>query len=197
MNLSQPYLFVEIWVPKRAPYNHPEHGWPTIVGDFVKPLADAHPDMRIWFLREGPWWQLCFAASDLHAANKTMRDIARRRGFTIKRYIRGSNLGEALAGSRWLPRRKQKTCAEKRRSYLLTDACHAVCAVYMDSLVRRGRHWVVERPQCNRQNPHGNLFESFMHLVANLSDAQFDVQFKVRTRWMHDDWKELKATCHL
>ncbi len=197
MTLSDPYLFVEIWVPKRAPYNHVTHGWSTIVGDFVKPLVAAHPGIRVWFLREGPWWQLCFAALDLVAANQTIRRIARQKRFSIKRYIRGSTLGGALGGSRWLPRAKQGKKAERQRSCLLTEACHAVCSVYLDSLVKRGKYWVVESPQCARQNPHGNLFESFMHLVANISDAQFDVKLQVRTGWMHEGWKDAKVTCHL
>lgn len=209
MTPDTPYLFVEIWVPKRAPYNHAVHGWPSIVGDFVKPLADAYPGSRIWALQEGRHFQICFAAPrafvpeggkrfiGLVDMQLAMREIARKRRFQIKRYIYGSTLGGALAGSRWLPVRKQRRPAEKRRSFLLTRACHAVCAVYLDSLVRKGNHWVVESPQCQKQNPHGNLFESFMHLCANLSEARFDVQLKVRTRWMHDDWQDAKVICHL
>jgi hypothetical protein len=204
---ATPYLFVEIWVPKRAPYNHSVHGWPTIIGDFVKPLVAAHPDMLVWFLQEGPHWQLCFGPSGsldcalaiktLEYMRRTMVVIAKERGFHIKRYIRGSTFGGALAGSRWMPAKKQKRPEEQQRSFLLARACHAVCAVYMDTLVRKGNHWVVESPQCKKQNPHGNIFESFMHLCANLSGAKFDVQLKVRTRWMHGDWQEAKAVCHI
>ncbi len=197
MTPDTPYLFVEIWWPKKAPYNHPAHGWPTIIGDFVKPLVAAHPGMRIWFLREGPWWQLCFAADDLKAANDTMRKVARKLGFSIKRYIRGSTLGGALGGTRWVSRAKQGTKAERQRSYLLTEACHGVCGAYTDTLVKRGKYWVVEAPECTRQNPHGNLFESFTHLVANITDARFDVRVQVRTGWMHEGWQNAQVTCHL
>jgi hypothetical protein len=130
-----------------------------------------------------------------------MRNIARARGFHIKRYIRGSTLGGALGGSRWNAVSEQGRPNEGVRSLLLAQACHAVCAVYMNTLVREGRgksrHWEVGRPECTKQNPHGNLFESFMHLVANITDAQFDVQIQARTRWMHDGWQKTSVTCHL
>lgn len=206
MSPSTPYLFVEIWVPKRAPYNT-AHGWPCIVGDLIKPIVDAHPDALIWFLQEGPWLQLCFgpdfnvntywSAQRLEEIRKTMVKVARAKGFHIKRYIRNSTLGGALGGSRWMPAAKQGTPAEGERSLLLAQACHAACAVYLHSLVKKGKLWQVEKPQCDRQNPHGNLFESFMHLLANISEARFDVELLVRTRWMHDGWQKTKTVCHL
>ncbi len=200
MTPSTPYLFVEIWVPKRAPYNT-EHGWPCIVGDFVKPIADENPGLIIWFLQEGPWFQVCFAHPtgrySFQAVWDTMRRVAKQKGFHIKRYIRNSTLGGALGGSRWMPTAKQGSAAEGERSLLLARACHAVCAVYLNSLVKKGKRWVVEKPECTRQNPHGNLFESFMHLVANISEARFDVELQVRTRWMHGGWQKTKAVCHL
>lgn len=201
MTPSSPYLFVEIWVPKCKPYNDPKFGWPSIVGDFVKPLVKIYPDLLVWFLQEGSWWQLCFAYGGpfhLKDVNETMKKIANKKGFKIKRYIRNSTLGGALGGSRWLPVAKQGTKAEAQRSFLLTQACHAVCAVYLDTLIKKGNHWEVQSPECKKQNPHGNLFESFTHLVANITEAKFDVKFEVRTGWMAKEEKqEVKATCHL
>jgi hypothetical protein len=233
MTPATPYLFFEIWVPKRAPYSGPRndkdrlaesYSWPSIVGDFVKPLVERWPDSLWWQVQEGPFYQVCVAPwtrwSPLHEdperyakeVERSVRAHCKTTGFRMKRLLRGT-LGTALAGDRWnrcsydLCRSKEEAQRQEARSVLLVQTMDRVCRLYMDTLVKvphrrvkRGQpthHWVTE-VNGSRQNPHGNIFESLMHLLANTGEPRFDVKVQVNTPWMRENpLPNAKLTCHL
>lgn len=204
MSPSTPYLFYEIWVPKRAPYQGP-HGWPSICGDFLRPImASISPyEDLAWIAQEGRWFQLCVATPNPREVARLIRYQCKVAGFRVRRILRGGTLGGALGGPRWNHPSRLGTQAEAERSVRLVQAMHCVCQLYVDSLVRvqtgKGRkvayHWQVE-PNLDRQNPHGSFMESFMHLVANVSEARFDLLMDVRTGWMPEPVR-LRVPAHL
>lgn len=151
-----------------------------------------------WFVQEGRWFQLCFAANDAIGINRMerkVRVICKKKGFTTKRLIRGT-LGGALGGQRWVATTDIGTPAERKRSAILVDLMHKVCMLYIDNLVKnKAGVWAFERND-DPQNPHHNVFESLMHLIANVSNVKFDVHMLVRTVWM-PGYQQMKATCNL
>lgn len=206
------YLFYEFWVPKRAPYNGsftikgvPSVGWPSIVGDFIAPMVlslERHEYLHLcWFVQEGPHFQVCIATDPgcRLQIEKGVRAHCKKTDFKMKRLLRG-DLGGALAGDRWNHPRRFGTASEKARSVLLVETLDRLCRLYIDTLVKRHKgkthYWVTEQ-NGSRQNPHHNLFESFHHLVANISEAQFDAIISVRTTWMREPVEPTRVRCHL
>lgn len=201
-----PYLFIEIHVPKRAPYNVDETGWPCIVGDVCKPVADELPTALVWWVQEGPWFQLCIAYPDREKAEKLVNDVTKRRGFKIKRILRGV-AGGGLAGTRWMAASNIGKAREGQRSIMMLRTMDAICRLYADTLVlaplptnRRGvagkpARWYTELNADSKQNAHGQLFESLMHLIANSTNARFTIHLMARTSWM--DWAPTQVTATL
>ena len=201
-----PYLFIEIWVPKLAPYNVEETGWPCIVGDVCKPIADELPDAYVWWVQEGRWFQFCIAYHDVVRAEALVKDVLKQRGFKTKRILRGV-AGGGLAGTRWMASHHIGRAKEGHRSILMLRTMDAICRLYADTLVlaplpgnRRGvarkpARWYTELNADSRQNPHGQLFESLMHLIANSTNARFTIHLMARTGWM--DWAPTQVTANL
>ena len=198
---NTPYLFVEIWVPKSELYRHPVYGWPSIVGDLIRPLYEVEPyqSTLIWYLQEGPFLQLCICPNPGALAIKEWTAIVRERckesGFRIKRLISNWTIGSALGGDRWNCKARLRNKPKQfERSIWICKMMHYACLIHSDTLVKveasgRGKkkvsaHWEVEKNE-SKQNPHANLFESVMHLLANMSEAKFDVVLTARTRWMN------------
>lgn len=194
-----PYLFIEIWVPRRAPYNRADC-WSCIIGDFIKPVMDALPTALIWYVREGKHLQLCIATSERAKALRLVKRVATLTRFRVKRVLPGT-VGGALAGTRWMSAAKIGTPAEGARSILMLRAMDAVCRLHLNTLVPVVNPvdgyptWRYEQNADARQNPHGSLFESFTHLIANATEAQFTIHLMARTGWM--DWAPAQVTANL
>lgn len=193
-----PYLFIEIWVPKRIPYNG-AGGWPCIVGDFVKPVMAALPTALVWTVQEGPFWQLCVAHPSRATAERVVRRVAKSTRFRIKRILHGK-AGGGLAGTRWMTQRAIGTPVEGDRSILMLRAMDAICRLYVSTLVGirqadKTVRWTTEVNADARQNPYGSLFESLMHLIANTTGARFTIHLLARTGWM--DWAPAQVTANL
>lgn len=190
-----PYRFYEVWVPKRAPYSDPSTQWASILGEWVLPIVIKHGgDMTWWCVREGRWIQFCFASENPAPIETTIRSVCKAKRFTVKRVLRTGTAGGALGGERWCAPDLIGTLAERQRSVMLLRLMNEVCSLQLHSLTKRGKVWGVERNK-DRQNPHGNLFESLMHLIANVTGAQFHVHLMARTVWT--DWAPAKVTLHL
>lgn len=224
VNAQTPYRFVEIWVPtnRKGRYTNPAHGWATLTAEFIAPLRAAlddrmPPGTELLFhaLREGRHFQITWTSNDLWDGSSTrwpdydvLRAHCKRHGFRIKRMLRGGIAGGGLGGTRWNPPGTSLP-AVYRRSCQLLRLMDSVFSLYSESLVpvygpvlKRGKtprvdHWKVEAPECDRQNPHGSLFESAVHLIANAAEPRFDVMVTARTRWMHEGGFTASLPCHL
>lgn len=199
MNPKTPYRFYEIWVPKRPTYSEDNpHRWPALIGNFILPIVFDKPELLYWFVQEGPWFQFCFATDDavlMKNTEKKIRQVCKERKFRTKKIIRDT-LGSALGGPRWVEKEKIGTDREAFRSFLMVQSCSAVCRLYLDSLkFDEKTGWTTELNDDERQNPHKSFFESFMHLIANITEAQFDLNIDVRTNWM--PYRRMKVPCHL
>jgi hypothetical protein len=194
---NTPYRFYEFWVPKHGVFKNETSQWTNIVGSFIKQIVDGENDLIYWFVQEGRWFQFCYASSRPDEIAAKIRGIQKKVGIRTKRILRG-DVGGALAGTRWLSKAGlRRKSFERARSVHMLRACHAYCALFLHSLEKRGKHWVTETSACTKQNPHGNLFESFMHLIANTTQAQFDVKVSIRTGWMRGEQPSARLTCHL
>lgn len=217
MNAQSPYLFYEFWVPKRQPYYDcrvnkdrlaTSSAWPSICGDFIIPLLDRIDKSfgmkpLCWFVQEGPFFQICFSCPSFALIQwskggilieRLVREQCKISKFRTKRLLRG-NLGGALAGDRW--NNSFGTKKESNRSILMVDMMDKVCRLYLTTLIRRkNKTWMTEKNK-SRQNPHGNIFESVIHLLANISEAKFDVFVQAKTGWMHEGYQQSKVKCHL
>lgn len=191
-----PYRFYEFWVPKHGVFKDETNQWTNIIGSFIAPIVAGEPDLVYWFVQEGRWFQFCFASADPERIAAKIRRIQKTVRIKTKRILKG-DVGGALGGTRWLSvKRLKNKVFERQRSARMLDACHAYCALYLHSLEKRGKNWVTEISADAKQNPHGNLFESFMHLIANTTQAQFDIKIAARTGWMRET-QSAKITCHL
>lgn len=194
--LNLPYRFYEFWVPMHGIYKHSDALWTNILGTFIKPIVAGEPDLIYWFVQEGRWFQFCFASVEPNRIAAKIRAIQKRVRIRTKRILKGDT-GSALGGTRWVStKRLLDKRLEHERSELMLRAMHGICSLYLHSLEKRGAHWQTEISGDTKQNPHGNLFESFMHLIANTTQARFDVQIRARTDWMQDV-QSTKITCHL
>lgn len=194
--LNLPYRFYEFWVPTHGVYKNETTLWTNILGTFIKPIVDREPDLIYWFVQEGRWFQFCFAIAEPERIATKIRTIQKRVKIKTKRILKGDT-GSALGGTRWVSTKRllDKTL-ENERSELMLRAMHGVCSLYLHSLEKRGAHWQSEISGDTKQNAHGNLFESFMHLIANCTQAQFDLKISARTGWMQEP-QSVKITCHL
>lgn len=191
-----PYRFYEFWVPKHGVFKDETNLWTNIIGSFVRLIVADEPDLVYWFVQEGRWFQFCYASAEPERIAAKIRVIGRATRIKTKRILKG-DVGGALGGTRWVSARRLKDVRLAReRSALMLDACHAYCSLYLHSLEKRGKNWLTEISGDTHQNPHGNLFESFMHLVANTTQAQFDIRVTARTGWMQEA-QSAKVTCHL
>lgn len=194
--LNLPYRFYEFWVPTHGAYKAESTLWTNILGMFIKPIVARESDLIYWFVHEGRWFQFCFASAEPERIAAKIRAIQKRVKIRTKRILKGDT-GSALGGTRWVStKRLLNKVLEKERSELMLRAMYSICSLHIHSLEKRGTHWYTEVSGDTKQNPHGNLFESFMHLVANSTQAQFDLKISARTGWMQDP-QTTKITCHL
>lgn len=82
-----------------------------------------------------------------------------------------------------VPDRKDKNPED--RALLVLKYLNCICDLYIDNLIKREHGcWEVVTSQDNTQNPLGNNFESLAHLLANITQFQFDVELYARTPWI-------------
>lgn len=191
-----PYRFYEFWVPKYGVYKDEANQWTNLIGHFIKPIVENEPNLIYWFVQEGRWFQFCFASSEPERIAAKIRVIQKKMRIKTKRILKGDSAG-ALGGTRWVSTERLKDkVIEAERSELMLRVCHSICKLFIHNLEKRGKNWLTEISGDLRQNTHGNLFESLMHLIANISQARFDVQLYARTGWMQE-YQQAKITCHL
>ena len=191
-DITTPYRHHEFHTPKIAPFNSAGTLlWPTLVGTFLRPIIESAPDMLYWFCNHGADFQFCFAHADYKKVEVVIE--AQKKTFQTTNKVppaEGATIGTAFRGDRWIAKTKIDCDAPAaRRSKLVLQFLHSTSALYLDSIVQVGDYWGVERlvdaaENPKSENPLGNGFESLMHLVSNISQAQFVLLDGNRTPWM-------------
>jgi hypothetical protein len=178
VKLSQtPHRFYQFDNPTHAPFDQAATRWPTIVGRFFAPICRARGVDGFVFLDHGAAdIELRLACRDYKAVELKMDRLAqslgiRRRPGTM---TPGQTVGNgAFRGADWInPAREKQWVLARRRSELLFRFLHAGCALYLDTLEAHGDQF---RPEQINALPLHNLFERCQHLIANFSEAEFDV----------------------
>lgn len=178
-----PYRFHEFHTPSQPPFDNPRFLWPTLVGEFVVPIIRGEKNLLYWFCFHGADFQLCFVADNHNRIEEKIEAQKKRLGITSKtKPTEGARL--EFFGNRWLAQEKMGVKdVEEKRAELVLRFLHATCELLIDHLIKDGSYWRVER-NVDGQNPLGNGFESLAHLVANISQFQFDLLDGNRTAWM-------------
>jgi hypothetical protein len=85
---------------------------------------------------------------------------------------------------------------DQKRAMLVLRYLHSISELLVDNVRKDpSGYWLLEQSQ-NAENPHQNNFESLAHLLANMTQFQFDVSVTFRTVWMHSPISG-SATMHL
>lgn len=194
---TTPYRFHQFHKPGHAPFESGPHQWTTIVAEFVVPLVKEEKGLIYWFCDEGDHFQLCFASADFKSIEEKIEARRKLMGIVSKSSpADGATVAAAFGGERWIPKDKIGDQAfESGRSELMLRLLHATCQLFISALVQDGSHWKLES-NSSSQNPLGSFFESVLHMVSNISKAEFQVHFGYSTSWMplQSVWS---ARCHL
>jgi len=191
-DIATQYRHREFRTPTVAPFD--KAGtllWPTLVGTFLRPVIESAPDMSYWFCNHGTDFQFCFAHNDISKTDKLLDEQLKKYATTeIADRSKTQTIGTAFLGERWIAKSKINCdMPAARRSKLIFYFLHATSALFLDSIVQVGDYWGVERlvdaaENPKSENPLGNGFESLLHLVSNISQAQFELLNGNRTGWM-------------
>ena len=192
----KPYRFHEFHTPRHSPFDNPNLLWFTIVGEFIAPIVKEEKDLQYWFCFHGQDFQFCFASQDYKRIEGKIEAQQNSFGIVSKTAPSDGAKIEFTGGTRWLARDKiGNKLLEEQRAELILSFLHSTCALLIDQLVKEGPYWKIEKNE-DSQNPLGNSFESLIHLVSNISQAQFDVDLCYRTAWMISQ-KLFSLRCHL
>jgi len=176
-----PHRFFQFAVPTHAPhFDDPARRWTTFVGEFLAPIVRDRAVEGFMFLNHQPAdYELRLAARDYGPLEVQLRRRAQAMGIQITASpTDGQTIGSDTYGeSRFIAQNRMGDAeARARRTTLVFQAVHAACELYLDNLVPDGAtYWQREANGHQQHNPRGNMFESIIHLNANLSGADFDV----------------------
>jgi hypothetical protein len=184
-DITTPYRRHEFFTPNVAPFDSAGPLlWPTLVGTFLRPIIEA-VDMDYWFCNHGADFQFCFA-HDNYKEIEDVIELQKKKFQTVSKAapMDGATIGTAFRGTRWITEDKiADDPIASKRSGLVLALLHSTSALYFDSLVQEDAHWKIE-PNTDKENPLGNNFESLLHLISNISQAQFEVFLSAHTAWM-------------
>jgi hypothetical protein len=167
--------------PTHPPFDKIDCWWPTVVGEFFRPIVTVSSVEAFVFLNHRGGEQndveLRFASQNFVQVESKMDQLMQQLGIIRKSVpTDGETVGRnAYHGTRWISDQKIHDADQaRRRSELVFRFLHAGCALFLDCLVQDGAQWRIER-NTDRENPRGNIFESQLHLISNFSEARFDV----------------------
>lgn len=186
-------------IPTHEPFNNPQLLWFTFVGEFIVPIVKGEKDLLYWFCRHPEDFQFCFVAEDYKSIEEKIEAQKKLCGITT--WSPPTNdAGLEFVGTRWLAKDRIATALmAETRAELVLRFLHSTCELLIDNLVKDGPHWRLERNE-DKENPLGNSFESLLHLVSNISQAEFDVHVEVAygTEWMRPAITKMQSLrCHL
>ncbi|HEY4299975.1 MAG TPA: hypothetical protein VGM73_03810 [Candidatus Didemnitutus sp.] len=177
---NTPHRFYKFNVPTHAPhFDNASLRWTTFVGEFlVHIVRDRSVEAFMFLNHEMAEYELRLAATDYKPLEVRLARLANKLGITIQENpIDNQTIGQNTFGQdRFLAQnRLADPEAVACRSVLVFRAMHAACELFLHNLVPHGNYWRIESNGEQQQNPHGNMFESIIHLYANMSGAEFDV----------------------
>ena len=175
------YRFHQFKIPTHDQFADPNFRWFNIVGDFIAPIVVGEEDLLYWFCYHNPDdFQFCFWSENHDKIEQKIAD--QKKEFSIEtKSPPTENAKIEFRGQRWIaPERTGKsTFDEDKRAELILRCLHATCVLFIDSLIKDGGNWRLERNAYLKENPCGNSFESLLHLISNISRAKFDVYLKI------------------
>lgn len=177
--------------PNAKPFDRSDFRWAGFVGAFAGELMKNREDL-FWFSYYGGFARFRLYTDSYDKIRPEIESLAASLGLGLDDSEKGSTLVGDLGWERFLAPDSSST--PERRAKLVLQYLHSISSLMIDN-VRIGQegYWERESSQ-NGENPHKNNFESLGHLLANMTQFEFDVQVSVRTIWMQ---KELGGSVKL
>lgn len=177
---NTPHRFFTFAVPTHAPhFDDPDLRWTTFVGAFLAPILRDRTVEGFMFLNHAMLdYELRLAVTDYKPLEERLRRHAQALGIQIQA---NPTAGQTIGGNTFAEERFMEKSrladadAAARRATLVFCAMHAACELFIDTLIPQGNYWRTETNGHKQHNPRGNVFESMIHLNANMSGADFDV----------------------
>ncbi len=179
--------------PNAKPFDRTEFRWMSFVGEFVAPLMRNQKDLY-WCSYYGGFARFRLYTDCYDQIKPRIDSMCSTLGLTRDDSEKELTLVGDLGHSRFLA--SNSTSNSQNRAELVLRYLHSVSELLVDS-IQKGQdgYWVLEK-NTNQENPHQNSFESLAHLLANMTEFQFDVSVTLRTAWMPQELGG-SATLHL
>jgi hypothetical protein len=176
------YSYVLHFPASTSSFDDLTHRWPTFLGEFVKPIAVKYPDLLFWcsFYGECARYRVHCGRQEIEDFTiKTIKEIGLAFDLTEEATL---SLSTDLGSPRFIDPSLGSDAINRRADFILRFLCSTV-RLYLDGLEKiDDKHWQY-RPTKHKENPLGNNFESLAHLMANISQFEFDVFPTAGTFW--------------
>jgi hypothetical protein len=172
-----------------------KYRWATFLGELVKPIADKYPELLFWCSFYDTFFRFRVHSESQEVHNFILERI---NNFGLEFNAAEENdaiLSSDLGASRFIEQALGANAINRRADLVLKFLCSTV-RLYLDGLVKIDNlHWQY-RTTPDDQNPLGNNFESLAHLMANISQFEFDVFATAGTAWRQTPFP-LRIRCRL
>jgi hypothetical protein len=165
------------------PFDRPEFRWQSFVGEFVIPIVQLQLHKHYWFSYYGGNAKFRIVADD----SDRLQEAIIKQISDLQLVDEGDENGLTLSGDlgtdRFLSSDRRDKISDDR-ALLVIKYLNSICDLYIDNLIKKADgYWELERSN-NNENPLGNNFESLAHLLANITQFEFNMEFFARTPWM-------------
>jgi len=170
-----------LYFPDSRPFDRPDSRWTSFVGEFVAPLMRNRPELY-WCSYYGDHARFRVLTDDYSSLQPTLESLRDVLGLIDKGEEKDLSLVGDLGHERF--RAHSSTSTPERRAELVLRYLNSASLLLVDNLQRtEDGYWRLEQ-SAHRENPLGNNFETIAHLLANMTQFQFDVHFGHLTAWM-------------
>lgn len=178
--------------PDTYPFDRPEFRWTTFLSEFVAPLMKDR-GLKYWVSYYGSFVRFRVLTDDYESLKPDLESLRDSLGLVDKGEEKDMTLVGDLGHARFLA--PNSDSSPEKRAELVLNYLNSISLLLVDNLVKGGNYWKLETSNHN-ENPLNNNFESLAHLLGNMTQFQFDVEFGYRTPWMHPQPIQ-KFRCHL
>ena len=179
--------------PNIKPFDRLDCRWTSFVGEFITPLMENRTDLY-WCSYYGDHARFRISTDDYQSLRPTLESLRDTLGLIDKGEEKDLTLIGDLGHNRFLAHNTSST--PERRAELVLRYLNSISLLLVDNIQKTDDgYWRLEQSS-NSENPLGNNFESLAHLLANMTQFQFDVDFGHKTAWMIPQ-PLMKFRCHL
>lgn len=167
--------------PNAKPFDRLDSRWWGFVGEFVRPLMSGRDDLY-WCSYYGSFARFRLYTDNYSQIEPQIDLSCQKLGLQRDDSEKNLTLEDDLGHPRFFDPNSKST--RPKRAELVLRYLHSISELLVDSVDQLADgYWILEA-NTNPENPNKKSFESLGHLLANMSQFQFDVQVTFRTVWM-------------